>query len=72
MNGESEKTYSAAWERIRNTKDRCKHEIAVMMYQEQRADQEAYNDALCEKHEAEQAASDDSLSHYDPEVDFPY
>ena len=69
MNGSDD--YGAAWQRIRNTRDRCKHEIAVLLYQEQRADQEAYNDALCERYEAEQAASDDSLVHHDPSVDPP-
>lgn len=79
MNGDD--TYSASWQRIRNTRDRCKHEIAVLMYQEQRADQakqpdtpadEAEYDAwLCEQYEAEIAASDDSLVHHDPSVDPP-
>ena len=69
MNGDE--TYSAAHHRINQTADRCKHEIAVLMYKEQRRSEAEYNDALCSAHEAEQAASDDSLVHYDPTVDPP-
>lgn len=57
--------------RHRDTMIRCKHEIAVMLYKEQLADQAKYDAWLCDQYEAEQAASDDSLVHYDPSVDFP-
>ena len=67
-----DETYSASHHRINQTDDRCKHEIAVLLFKEQRRSEAEYNDALCAKHDAEQAASDDSLSHYDPAVDFPY
>ena len=58
--------------RHRDSMVRCKHEMATMLYQEQRADQAKYDQWLCEQYEAEQAQSDDSLVHYDPEVDFPF
>ena len=58
--------------RHRDSIQRCKHEIAVMLYKEQLSDQAKYDQWLCEQYEAEQAASDDSLVHYDPEVDFPF
>ena len=64
--------YDAAWRRINQSNDRCKHEIAVMLYKEQLADQAEYDEWLCEQYEAEQASIDDSLAHYDPSVDFPY
>jgi len=57
--------------RHRDSMTRCKHEIAVLLYQEQLSDQEEYNDWLCEQYEAEQASIDDSFQHYDPTVDHP-
>ena len=57
--------------RHRDSMVRCKHELAVLLFQEQLADQEAYNDWLCEQYEAEQASIDDSLAHSDP-VDFQF
>ena len=62
-----DETYSASRERINETADRCKHEMAVLLFKEQIADQ-----ARVDQHEAEQASIDDSLVHYDPAVDFPY
>ena len=58
--------------RHRDSMVRCKHEMATMLYKEQRADQAEYDQWLCDQYEAEQAQSDASLVHYDPEVDFPY
>jgi len=57
--------------RHRDSMTRCKHEIAVMLYKEQLADQAKYDQWLCEQYEAEQASIDDSLAHSDP-VDFRY
>jgi len=57
--------------RHRDSMIRCKHEIAVMLYKEQLADQAKYDQWLCEQYEAEQASIDDSLAHSDP-VDFRY
>ena len=59
-------TFTAARNRIADSSSRCKHEIAVMLWQEQQRVQ-----ALCDEHDAIEAASDDSLAHSDP-VDFRY
>ena len=62
-----DETYSASHQRINQTADRCKHEMAVLLFKEQRADQ-----ANIDQHEAETASMEDSLVHYDPAGDFPY
>ena len=54
--------YDAAWRRINESNDRCKHEIAVMLFEEQLSDA-----ARCDEHDAQ----DDSLYHQDP-VDFEF
>ena len=53
--------------RIHESTIRCKHELATMLFEEQRRDQ-----AMCDEHDALEAASDDWLEHYDPDADFPY
>ena len=64
-------SYTAAHTRIKQSTVRCKHEMAIMLWKERMADQAKYDAWLCDQYEAEQAASDDSLVHYDPSVDFP-
>ena len=61
MNGDE--TYSASHQRINQTADRCKHEMATLLYKEQQA-----NQANVDQHEAGTASMDDSLVHYAPAV----
>ena len=50
-------SYSAAWTRINQSAVRCKHEMAVLLWKEQRNDQAQYDQWLCDQYEQEQARS---------------
>ena len=60
-------SFQAAWMRINESQIRCKHEIAVSLWKEQRRDQE-----MCDAHDALEAISDDSLVHSDPVDEIPF